>query len=62
MMSLRGVVVIIHPPLKGSVGALSRRNANAQPPPTGAPPRRTPAELSKNRDAYLHVVTLTQYA
>ena len=29
---------------------------------TGAPPRRTPAELSKNRDAYLHVVTLAQYA
>jgi len=55
-------MVIIHPPLKGSVGALSRRNANAQPPPTGAPPRRTPAELSKYRDAYLHVVTLTQYA
>jgi len=30
MMPLGGVVVIIHPPLKGSVGALSRLNANAQ--------------------------------
>ncbi|OSX79268.1 hypothetical protein BU14_0082s0033 [Porphyra umbilicalis] len=32
------------------------------PLPTGAPPRRKPAELSKDRDAYLHVVTLAQYA
>jgi len=32
------------------------------PLPTGAPPRRTPAELAKDRDAYLHVVTLAQYA
>jgi len=32
------------------------------PLPTGEPPRRTPVELSKERDAYLHVVTLAQYA
>ena len=32
------------------------------PLPTGAPPRRTTAELAKDRDAYLHVVTLSQYA
>jgi len=30
--------------------------------PTGAPPRRTPVELSKDRDAYLHVATFAQYA
>jgi len=32
------------------------------PLPTGEPPRRTPVELSKDRDAYLHVVTLAQDA
>ena len=32
------------------------------PLPTGAPPRPTPAELAKDRNAYLHVVTLAQYA
>jgi len=32
------------------------------PLPTGAPPRRTPAELAKDLEAYLHVVTLGHYA
>jgi len=32
------------------------------PLPTGAPQRRTPIELSKDLDAYVHVVTLAQYS
>jgi len=32
------------------------------PLPTGAPPRRTPIELSKDLDAYVHVVTIAQYS